>query len=85
MQTVSHGTLGAYHHPPPPAWKTQSLLQTIFKFQRISEESVLKKLVTLDASLFNHSVLSGQFPSEWKEANVTLVPKSGDKDSLSDY
>ena len=31
-------------------------------------------------SLFNHSTFSGQFPSEWKEANVTPIPKSGDKD-----
>lgn len=25
--------------------------------------------------LFNHSLRSGSFPDEWKQANVTLVPK----------
>lgn len=85
--------------------------QTVFKFQRINEENVLKKLVTLDGrkatgpdkisanllkldapsitqsltSLYNHSLLSGRFPSEWKEARVTPVPKSGNKDSISNY
>ena len=36
-------------------------------------------------SLFNHSILSGQFPSEWIEANVTPIPKSGEKDLMSNY
>ena len=36
-------------------------------------------------SLFNHSILSGQFPSEWKEANVTPATKSGDKDLMNNY
>ena len=85
--------------------------QTVFNFQRISEENVLKKLVTLDerkatgpdkisakllklvapsivrsiTSLYNYSLLSGRFPSEWKEARVTPVPKSGNKDLISNY
>ena len=30
-------------------------------------------------SLFNASLTTGQFPSEWKEANITPVPKPGGK------
>ena len=30
-------------------------------------------------SLFNASLVTGQFPSEWKEANITPVPKPGGK------
>ena len=30
-------------------------------------------------SLFNPSLTTGQFPSEWKEANITPVPKPGGK------
>lgn len=36
-------------------------------------------------SLFNASLLAGQFPSEWKEANTTRVPKEGDKDDVNNY
>ena len=86
---------------PTSSANTITPAQTTFKFQRISEETVMKKLVTLDerkatgpdkisakllkmvapsvapslTSPFNHSILSGQFPSEWKEANVTPIPK----------
>ena len=35
--------------------------------------------------LFNKSISQGQFPSEWKEANVTPVPKSGNKQLLNNY
>ena len=96
---------------PTSSANTITPAQTTFKFQRISEETVMKKLATLDerkatgpdkisakllkmvapsvapslTSLFKHSILSGQFPSEWKEANVIPVPKSGDKDLMSNY
>ena len=36
-------------------------------------------------SLFNASLQAGQVPSEWKEANVTPVPKAGDKDDINNY
>ena len=81
---------------PTSSANTLAPAQTSFKFQRISEETVMKKLLTLDernatgpdkisakllklvapsvasslASLFNYSILSGQFPSEWKEAKL---------------
>ena len=35
--------------------------------------------------LFNESLNSGKFPSEWKMALVTPVPKSGDKQLVSNY
>ena len=35
--------------------------------------------------LFNASMQSGQIPTEWKEANIIPVPKSGDKDDVSSY
>ena len=111
LPAVLRSISAAHHHPLSPALQTLSLLQTTFKFQRISEETVMKKLVTLDelkatgpdkisgkllkmvapsvapslTSLFNHSILSGQFPSEWMEANVTPILKSGEKDLMSNY
>ena len=36
-------------------------------------------------TLFNASVSQGCFPTQWKEANVTLVPKSGDRQIVNDY
>ena len=36
-------------------------------------------------SLFNYSLSQGKFPAAWKEANVTPVPKSGDKHSVNNY
>ena len=36
-------------------------------------------------SLFSGSLLTGQFPSEWKEANITPVPKAGDKQDINNY
>ena len=36
-------------------------------------------------SLFNESLLIGQFPSEWKEANINPVPKAGDKQDVNNY
>lgn len=35
--------------------------------------------------LFNESLRTGQFPSEWKFANVTPVPKAGDCQIVSNY
>ena len=35
--------------------------------------------------LFNESLLSGQFPSEWKEANITPIPKSGDQKDINNF
>ena len=35
--------------------------------------------------LFNHSLQTGSFPDEWKHANVTPVPKSGDKHLVQNY
>ena len=35
--------------------------------------------------LFNHSLSSGRFPSDWKLSNVTPVYKSGDKSLISNY
>ena len=34
---------------------------------------------------FNASLELGQFPREWKEANVTPVPKSGDRELVTNY
>ena len=36
-------------------------------------------------SLFNHSLTSGCFPSEWKVSNITPVFKSGNKSTVSNY
>ena len=36
-------------------------------------------------SLFNSSLHLGQFPKAWKEANVTPVPKSGNKEQVKNY
>ena len=35
--------------------------------------------------LFNYSLSQGVFPSEWKQANVTPVPKSGDRHMVNNY
>ena len=37
------------------------------------------------ASLFNWSLNTGEFPSEWKHAVVTPVPKSGDNQLITNY
>ena len=37
------------------------------------------------ATLFNHSLMSGRVPSEWKVANITPVPKGGDKQQVNNY
>ena len=42
----------------------------------------ISKSLTL---LFNASLKLGQFPREWKEANVTPVPKNGDKELVTNY
>ena len=34
------------------------------------------------ASIFNYSISSGCFPNEWKEANVSAVPKSRDSNEI---
>ena len=34
-------------------------------------------------ALFNVSLATGQFPSEWKEANIRPVPKPGGKKDLN--
>ena len=34
---------------------------------------------------FNASLKLGQFPQEWKEANVTPVPKNGDNELVTNY
>ena len=36
-------------------------------------------------SILNASLMQGCFPSEWKEANVTLVPKTGDRNEMNNY
>ena len=36
-------------------------------------------------SLINFSILQGCFPTELKEANLTPVPKAGDKQSVKNY
>ena len=36
-------------------------------------------------SLFNGSLLTGQLPSEWKEANITPALKTGDKQDVNNY
>ena len=43
---------------------------------------VISKSLT---SLFNASLKLGQFPQEWKEANVTPVPKNGDNELVTNY
>ena len=84
---------------------------TNFRFTKISEEVVLRKLITLNerkatgpdkisakllqmvapaifpslTALFNASLSQGCFSTEWKEANVTPVPKSGDRQIVNDY
>ena len=35
--------------------------------------------------LFNYSLSQGVFPSEWKQANMTPVPKSGDRHMVNNY
>ena len=36
-------------------------------------------------SLFNGSLLTGQLPSEWKEANITPMSKAGEKHDVNNY
>ena len=36
-------------------------------------------------SILNASLSQGHFPTEWKEANVTPVPKSGDRNEVNNY
>ena len=36
-------------------------------------------------ALFNASIRLGQMPTEWKETNVTPVPKTGDKHDVTNY
>ena len=36
-------------------------------------------------TILNASLSQGHFPSEWKEVNVTPVPKSGDRHEVNDY
>ena len=35
--------------------------------------------------IINKSITCGQFPSKWKEAMITPVLKSGDKEILKNY
>ena len=37
------------------------------------------------ALIFNYSISSGCFPNEWKEANVSAVPKSRDSNDVKNY
>ena len=37
------------------------------------------------ATLFNHSLMSGRVPNEWKVANITPVPKGGEKQQVNNY
>ena len=48
---------------------------------RMSAPAISKSLTLL----FNASLKLGQFPREWKEANVTPVPKNGDKELVTNY
>ena len=43
------------------------------------------ELSTPFCSLFNQSLRSGTFPTQYKEANVCLVPKKGDTSIVSNY
>ena len=36
-------------------------------------------------NIFNHSISTGEFPKEWKEAIVTPVHKKGDKSEFINY
>ncbi|CAK1594782.1 unnamed protein product [Parnassius mnemosyne] len=36
-------------------------------------------------SIFNYSISSGNFPSSWKEAQITPIPKKANPSSFSDY
>ena len=42
---------------------------------KLAAPSISGSLVTL----FNHSLMSDRVPDEWKVANITPVPKGGDK------
>ena len=37
------------------------------------------------ALIFNYSIFSSCFPNEWKEANVSAVPKSRDSNDVKNY
>ena len=98
--------------PDPPNHKINvTPVPTKFRFTTISEQTVLKKLASINVkkatgpdgisakllkmvapaispsltSLFNYSLSQGKFPAAWKEANVTPVPKSGDKHFVNNY
>ena len=42
-------------------------------------------IATSLTSIFNFRLQSGEFPQDWKHANVTPVPKAGDKHSVKKY
>ena len=51
------------------------------KLLRMVAPSIFRSL----ASIFNYSISSGCFPNEWKEANVSAVPKSRDSNEIKNY
>ena len=46
---------------------------------------VAPKIASCLTALFNASLMCGEFPSEWKCANVSPVPKAGDKHDVNNY
>ena len=49
------------------------------KLLRMVAPSITRSLI------FNYIICSGCFPSEWKETNVSVVPKSGDRNDVKNY
>ena len=48
---------------------------------KICEESLLKPLL----NIFNHSLATGNFPTDWKKANIVPIYKKGDKSIVKNY
>ena len=66
-------------------------LTTLYVRKATGPDGISTKLLRMVApaisssltTLFNSSLSQGCFPTEWKEANVTPVPQSGDKHSVN--
>lgn len=81
----------------PTTWTNFFVQQVVIQSIKIYKASALDKLpsrLVKDAFmtlcrklqfLFNLSLSTGIFPSDWKKANVILIPKDSDKSNPTNY